>query len=344
MGKITRRLMIFGGVAAAGGGLAIGYGLLPYSTLERARGLASKGEAMLAAWVRIAPDNTVTVIVPHSEMGQGVHTSLPMMLAEELDADWSLVRMEQAPADMAFANAGLARGYLRGDASIPSWLSGTADFGFRKISEFMNLQITGGSTSVRFTGVDGMRRTGAAARAMLVKAAAQKWNVGEDTVEARNSVLTHKPTGRTMTYGAIASEAATVSVPADVPLKDKKNYSIVGKPIHRFDIPAKVNGSARYGVDLRVPGMKYAVIASSPVFGGKLKSVDEKPALQMRGVSQVVKIEDAVAVVADNTWRAKEALAALAPVWDEGTGAALNSEKIYAAMNAALSRSSCVLP
>ena len=100
MGKITRRLMIFGGVAAAGGGLAIGYGLLPYNTLERARGLASKGEAMLAAWVRIAPDNTVTVIVPHSEMGQGVHTSLPMMLAEELDADWSLVRMEQAPADM----------------------------------------------------------------------------------------------------------------------------------------------------------------------------------------------------------------------------------------------------
>jgi hypothetical protein len=107
MGKITRRLMIFGGVATAGGGLAIGYGLLPFNTLDRARSIASKGEAMLAAWVRIAPDNTVTVIVPHSEMGQGVHTSLPMMLAEELDADWSLVRMEQAPADMAFANAGL---------------------------------------------------------------------------------------------------------------------------------------------------------------------------------------------------------------------------------------------
>lgn len=336
MGKITRRLMIFGGVAAAGGGLAIGYGLMPFNTLERARSLASKGDAMLAAWVRIAPDNTVTVIVPHSEMGQGVHTALPMMLAEELDADWSLVRMEQAPADMAFANAGLARGYLRGDASIPSWLSGTADFGFRKISEFMNLQITGGSTSVRFTGVDGMRRTGAAARAMLVKAAAQKWNVGEDTIEARKSVLTHKPSGRTMTYGEIASEAASMSVPADLPLKAKKDYTIVGQPIARFDIPAKVNGTARYGFDMRLPDMKYAAIASSPVFGGTLKSVDEKPALQMRGVSQVVKIREAVAVVADNTWRATQALEALAPVWDDGPGAALTSEKIYASMNAAL--------
>jgi isoquinoline 1-oxidoreductase beta subunit len=167
MGKITRRLMIFGGVAAAGGGLAIGFGLLPYETIDRARKIAGKdGETMLAAWVRIAPDNTVTVIVPHSEMGQGVHTSLPMMLAEELDADWSLVRMEQAPADMAFANGGLARGYLSNGATIPAWLSGPANFGFRKIAETLNLQTTGGSSSVRWTGVEGMRRTGAAARAM----------------------------------------------------------------------------------------------------------------------------------------------------------------------------------
>jgi isoquinoline 1-oxidoreductase beta subunit len=339
MGKITRRLMIFGGVAAAGGGLAIGYGLLPYESIDRARKIAGKdGETMLAAWVRIAKDNTITVIVPHSEMGQGIHTSLPMMLAEELDADWNLVRMEQAPADMAFANTGLARGYLRGDASIPSWLSGTADFGFRKIAEVMNLQITGGSTAIRFTGVDGMRRVGASARAMLVKAAAAKWGVAESEVVAKASLLKHTPSGRTMTFGDIASEAAMMSVPADLPLKKKADYTIVGTPIRRFDIPAKVKGTATYGLDVRLPNQSFAVIASSPVFGGKLASVDEKPALAMRGVKKVVKLDDAVAVVADNTWRAKEALAALSPVWNDGAGAALSSDSIYALMNAALDK------
>ena len=139
----------------------------------------------------------------------------------------------------------------------------------------MNLQITCGSTSVRFTGVDGMRRVGAAARAMLVKAAAAKWNVPEAEVEAKASVLTHKASGRKMTFGEIASEAASVSVPADLPLKKKADYKIVGTPVKRFDIPAKVNGSAKYGLDVRLPNMSFAVIASSPVFGGKLASVDE---------------------------------------------------------------------
>lgn len=337
MGKITRRLMIFGGVAAVGGGLVIGYGLLPYETIDRARRIGGKsGESMLAAWVRIAPDNTVTVIVPHSEMGQGVHTSLPMMLAEELDADWSLVRMEQAPADMAFANTGLARGYLRGDASIPGWLSGAAEFGFRKIAESMQLQLTGGSTSIRFTGVDGMRRTGAAARTMLIRAAAAKWGVVEGAIEAKLSRLTHKGSGRTATYGEMASAAALFELPSDVSLKAKKDYSIVGTPVPRFDIPSKVNGSAKYGIDVRLPNMSFASIASSPVFGGTLKSVDDAPALAMRGVKKVVRLPNAVAVVADNTWRAKEALAALRPIWNEGANASLNSRSIYASMDAAL--------
>ena len=135
---VSRRFFIFSGIAAAGG-LAIGYALMPLTTLGRARKIAGKdGAAMVTAWVRIGTDNSVTVIVPHSEMGQGVHTSLPMMLAEELDADWSLVRMEQAPADKAFANAGLAQGFLRGDKTIPGVLAGTADFSFRKIAEAMN--------------------------------------------------------------------------------------------------------------------------------------------------------------------------------------------------------------
>lgn len=339
MGKITRRLMLFGGVAVAGGGLAVGYALQPWSTLDRARKVAGKsGESMLSAWVRIGTDNSVTVIVPHSEMGQGVHTSLPMMLAEELDADWSLVRMEQAPADMAFANQGLARGYLRGEYDIPSVLSGTADFAFRKIAESMNLQITGGSTSVRFTGVDGMRRTGAAARAMLIKAAAAAWGVPEAEVEAKQSKLSHK-SGKSATYGEMAEAAATFDPPADLKLKAKKDYTIVGKPIARFDIPGKVDGSAKYGIDVRLPNMSYAIVAASPVFGGTLKSVDEAPAKAMRGVKSVLKLPAAVAVVADNTWRAKEAMAALKPVWDEGAKAGLTSQSILAGMEAALGKS-----
>ncbi len=334
---VSRRLVIFGGVAAAGG-LAVGYALMPYSTLDRAKGMIAKeGATPLSAWVRIGTDNSVTVIVPHSEMGQGVHTSMPMMLAEELDADWSLVRMEQAPADMAFANRALAREYLRGDMSIPSWMSGVAEFGARKVAESMNLQITGGSTAVRFTGVRGMRMAGAAARWMLIKAAAAKWGVPESEIVAKQSKLSHA-SGKSATYGEMAAAAAAYDPPVDVPLKAKKDYTIVGQPIARFDIPGKVDGSAKYGIDVRLPNMSYAVIAASPVFGGTLKSVDEKPATAMKGVKKVVKLPAAVAVVADNTWRAKEALAALQPQWDEGQNANVTQATIFAGKEAALAK------
>ena len=332
---VSRRLVIFGGVAAAGG-LAIGYALSPFSTLDRAKGLIGKeGSTPLSAWIRVGKDNSVTVFVPHSEMGQGVHTSLPMMAAEELDADWSLVRMEQAPADMAFANGAMAREYLRGDNSIPGWLSGTADFGGRKVAEFMNLQVTGGSMSVRTTGIRGMRVSGAAARWMLIQAAAAAWGVPASEVIAKESKLSHA-SGKSATYGEMAEAAAAYTPPVDPPMKAKKDYAIVGKPVARFDIPAKVDGSAKYGLDVRVPNMTFAAIAASPVFGGKLKSVDEAPAMAMRGVKKVVKLPAAVAVVANNTWRAKEALAALQPIWDEGANANVTQASIFAGMEKAL--------
>jgi len=334
--KPTRRFFIWSGVAA--GALVVGYALTPFSTLGRARQIAGKGEAMLAAWVRIAPDNTVTVIVPHSEMGQGVHTSLPMMLAEELDADWSLVRMEQAPADIAFANGGLVRGFLAGDMSVPSFLSGTTDFISRKAAEMMSAQVTGGSMSIRTTGVFGMRRTGAAARAMLVRAAAETWNVPEAEVTAKLSRLSHAPSGKSATYGEMAVLAAEYDAPVDAPLKAKKDYTIVGTPIARFDIPAKVDGSAIYGVDVRLPGMTFAAVAQSPVFGGTLTSLDDAPATAMRGVKKVLKLDNAVVVIADNTWRARAALAALSPVWNDGAGAAHSSASILAGMEAALAK------
>jgi isoquinoline 1-oxidoreductase beta subunit len=334
--KPTRRFFIYSGLAA--GALVVGYALTPFSTLSRARQIAGKGEAMLAAWVRIAPDNTITVIVPHSEMGQGVHTSLPMMLAEELDADWSLVRMEQAPADIAFANGALARGFLTGDMSIPSFLSGTTDFLSRKASEMMSLQVTGGSMSIRSTGVFGMRRTGAAAKAMLIKAAAETWNVPESEIVAKLSRLTHAASGKSATYGEMAVLAAEYDAPVDAPLKAKKDYTIVGTNVARFDIPAKVDGTALYGMDVRLPGLLFAAVAHSPVFGGKLKSVDEAPALAVKGVKKVLKLDDAVVVIADNTWRARTALAALTPAWDDGPGAAHSSSSILAGMEAALGK------
>jgi isoquinoline 1-oxidoreductase beta subunit len=332
---VSRRFVIVTGIAAAGG-LAVGYALTPFSTVDRAKGLIGKeGATPLSAWVRIGTDNSVTVIVPHSEMGQGTHTAMPMMLAEELEADWSLVRMEQAPADMAFANGSLAREYLRGDMSIPSWMSGTADFGARKAAEILNLQITGGSTAVRFTGVRGMRVAGAAAREMLIKAAAAAWNVPAGEIVAKQSRLTHA-SGKSATYGEMAAAAAAFEPSIDPPLKAKSAYTIVGKPIARFDIPAKVDGSATYGLDVRLPQMSYAVVAATPVFGGTLTSVDEAPAKAMRGVKKVVKLPDAVVVVADNTWRAKEALAALKPVWNDGANGALTQASIFASMDAAL--------
>ncbi len=334
---VSRRLVIFGGVAAAGG-LAVGYALMPWTTIDRAKKLLAKeGEVPLSAWVRIGTDSTVTVFVPHAEIGQGVHTALPMMCAEELDADWSLVRIEQAPPDMAFANGAMALEYLRGDTSIPSFLMGTAVFSTRKIAEYMNLQTTGGSMSVRTTGIRGMRVAGAAARYMLVKAAAAAWGVPEREVVAKESRLSHA-SGKSATYGEMAAAAAAYDPPIDPPLKAKKDYTICGRPTARFDIPGKCDGSAVYGLDLRVPGMSHAAFAASPVIGGTLVSVDEQPALAMRGVKQVVKMPAAVAVVADNTWRAKEALLALQPVWNDGANANVTQASIFAGMEKALDK------
>jgi isoquinoline 1-oxidoreductase beta subunit len=335
---ISRRAFIVGG-ALTGGGLVLAYVLSPFSNLKRARALGASGdEILLATWVKIAPDGTVTVIVPHSEMGQGVHTALPMMLAEELDADWSHVRMEQAPADPAFANGALARGYLLGDYSIPGVLSGTADFAMRKAAELLHAQITGGSLSVRTTGVEGMRRTGAAARWMLIQAAAAAWAVPAGEIATEKSRLTHAKSRRSATYGEMASAAAKLDPPADLPLKPRDRYTIVGQSLPRFDIPAKIDGSARYGIDTRLPDMLYAAVRASPVFGGKVASFDPAKIAGRRGGVRALEIPGAVVVVADNYWRAKSALEALPVTFDEGPGASHSSESIFAGMEAALAK------
>ena len=335
--RLSRRSLIVGGAAALGG-LAVGWLFYPFGRMERVRALAGRADAaLLGPWLRIGADNSVTVIVPHAEMGQGVHTALPMMLAEELDADWSQVRVEQAPADLAFVNDALARGYLLGQGRYPWPADGAVEAGMRRIAEFTELQLTGGSMSVRFTGIQGMRRLGAAGRAMLVAAAAEAWRVPEREVEADAGMLHHRPSGRRETFGALAERASGVGV-GHVTLKPSGRYRIVGRRLPRFDIPAKVDGSLVYGMDVRVPGMLFGAIRTSPVFGGTLKGVDETPALAVPGVKRVVRQSDAVVVLADNTWRARSAIAALEPEWDDGPNGRTSSQSIAASMDAALDR------
>ena len=331
--KINRRRFLLG-TTVVGGGLLIGYATTRPSKHSVANGtLAENGQSFLTTWLRIDPDNTVTVLVPHSEMGQGVLTSLPMMAADELDADWELVRVEQAPATDLFANGVLIKGFAQSmGVSVPGFLDGAIN----KVSEIMNIQITGGSSSVRFTGENGMRVAGAAAREMLIKTAAVRWEVPESELTARLSHVYHDASGRSATYGELALDAARFEPSPNPRLKEPHEFTLMGKPIQRIDIPAKVDGTAAFGMDARPAGMLYAAVKTSPVFGNKLVSVNSDVALQRRGVVRVVELEDAVAVVADNYWRAKQALAALDIRFEATANDQVTTQSIYAQFDTAL--------
>ncbi|MDP2124929.1 MAG: molybdopterin-dependent oxidoreductase [Parvibaculum sp.] len=328
-----RQLLVAGGLV--GGGLLLGVAVSGPSR----RGLADKlaaegGERFVTTWLKISPDNIVTVYVPHSDMGQGPITALAMMAAEELEADWSLVRAEQAPAEKAFANEALGNRFLDGDA-VPPMLKGVTAATWTKVAQFMNLQVTGGSMAVRYTGHHGMRVTGAAAKDMLVKAAAARWGVSPAQCTAALSMV-RGPAGQTATYGELAADAADYSPSAAPKLKAKKDYTIVGTPRPRFDIPAKVDGSAMYGVDARPEGLLYAAVHLAPVFGSTVAAYDASEILTRRGVRQVVDFPGGVAVIADNYWRAKEAALALDVTFDTKGNEAISSETIFAAHDAAL--------
>ena len=331
--KINRRRFLLG-TTVVGGGLLIGYATTRPSKHSVANGtLAENGQSFLTTWLRIDPDNTVTVLVPHSEMGQGVLTSLPMMAADELDADWELVRVEQAPATDLFANGVLIKGFAQSmGVSVPGFLDGAINI----VSEIMNIQITGGSSSVRFTGENGMRVAGAAAREMLIKTAAVRWEVPESELTARLSHVYHDASGRSATYGELAFDAARFEPSPNPRLKEPHEFTLMGKPIQRIDIPAKVDGTAAFGMDARPAGMLYAAVKTSPVFGNKLVSVNSDVALQRRGVVRVVELEDAVAVVADNYWRAKQALAALDIRFEATANDQVTTQSIYAQFDTAL--------
>jgi len=286
--------------AAVTGGLMLGFNLP-----------GTLGEAMAAgtvhtpnAWVHIADNNVITLLSARSEMGQGVYTSMPMLIAEELNVDISQIKVAAAPPDAVYVNA------------------------------LLGAQITGGSTSVR----DGwlkLRVAGAQVREMLITAAAARWAVDRDLVRADKGMV-YGPKGLKSTYGELAEAAARMPVPEKPPIKDPKDFKIVGKRTKRVDTPAKVNGTAEFGIDVKLPGMVYASLAQCPVIGGKVKSFDGSKAKASAGVIDVVQINDGVAVVANSWWQAKKARDLLSIQWDEGAGAALSDASVIEGTRQAL--------
>jgi len=317
MGKWSRRAFITTGVAAGGVvvfGVAIRRGDRAAKVFDL---VAEPGDSLFDVWLKISPDNTVTAIIPHAEMGQGVHTTLAMMLADELDADWSKVQVLEAPGDKEYANYALARGFAAGDADFPGWLIDTVDGFFFRATQVMGLQITGGSTSVRTTGQLAMRVTGAATRNALLQAAADEWQVPVSELSARDSMIYHDASNRSATYASFAVAAAEISLPSKPILKDSDEFRIMGTSPPRDDIPAKVDGSAMFGIDTTLPGMKYVAVKAAPVFGGSVISVDASSVQDMAGVRKVINLDDAVAVVADGYWQAQQALDRLQVEFDD---------------------------
>ena len=280
--------------AAVSGGLTLGFALPGALLQANAAGTLYTPNA----WVHIADDNTITLISARSEMGQGVYTSLPMLIAEELGVDIKKIKVAIAPPNAVYTNS------------------------------MLGAQITGGSTSVR-EGWEKLRLAGAQVRTMLVSAAASKWNVDASTLRVENGMVIGA-NGKKATFGSLAEAASKLPVPKDVALKDPKDFTIVGKATKRLDTPLKVNGTAVYGIDVKLPGMVYASLEQCPVIGGKVVSFDATKAKAMPGVIDVVQIDDGVAVVANSYWRAKKAREVLSVKWDEGAGAKLNNAVMMA--------------
>jgi isoquinoline 1-oxidoreductase subunit beta len=330
----SRRAFIGAGTVAGGGFLlgVAGFTFAPGRHSLVSADAASRGQ--LTTWITINPDNTVTILIPHCEMGQGTQTALAMMTADELEADWALVRAQEAPALDAYANGYIVR--AAGGNYVPAILGRGVDYGAYKVAEWFGFQVTGGSTAVRGTGEYGMRVAGAAARDMLIAAAASQWGVNASDCAAKRSHVTHAASGRSATYGELARSAAAQRVPTSPTLKHPDGFTIRRTSPTRLDIPSKVDGSAKYAIDFSTPGMLYAAVEIAPVHGGALVSVDAAPAEAMQGVKKVVKLQEAVAVVADSFWRARRALAALTPEFSDAGHGDVSTDSIFVAFDNAL--------
>ncbi len=286
----------------AGGGLLVG---CSFST-PKLMSTPQASEEELGLWVRISTDDKITLILPSAEMGQQAHTGQAMLLAEELEADWESIQVTTAPAHPEYVNPGQ-----------------------------FNMQITGGSTSISAFW-EKLRQVGAGTREMLTAASAQQWGVPVEECKAENGQISHTPSGRSLSYGQLASAAAKLSPPDDPVLKSPQQFRLIGKSIPKLHTPSRVSGTAQYGIDVRRPGMLFATVSQSPVFGGQVKSYDEAAAKAVKGVEAVVPIPNGVAVVADSTWHAKQGLEALKPHFEGGESVGLDSTKVTARLRAAL--------
>ena len=331
-----RRAFLIGGVAVVGAGL-FGISLADGAAAKQAAKLTvGKGEASFATWLKIGSDGAITIYSPHTDIGQGSGTGLAQMLAEELDADWNKVTLVSAPAESAFANTGLGRGFLAEMSGMPGVIEGIPTSFLSLIARSINLQITGGSSALRYTGQKTMQWVGAATRLALMETAAGRLGVPVGELTTANSRVTHTKSGTSFGYGDLAVEAASLSLDSEPKLKNRKDYKLIGQSIPRLDIPAKVNGTAQYGMDFAVPNMRVATVMAAPIRGGKLVSVDPSPAMAVKGVEKVVKLDDAVVVIAKGYWAALSGLRALSPQFSDGGHGAVSTASIFAGQAAVI--------
>ena len=344
MGKWTRRAFITTGLVA-GGGVVVGISMRPGNQVKELAGkVGDEGGQLIHSYVKIDSENVITAIIPHSEMGQGVQTSLGQMLAEELDADWDRLRMEEAPAIGEYSTYSAGRGYLLVGIDFPEILIPTVDGAMMRVADSLNMQITGGSMSIRTTGAMAMRIAGAATREMLQQAAAKSWGVPVNEIVTEDSHLFHAATSRREPYASFASTIAEMTPSQTPSFKDPSEYKIVGTHKPRRDIPAKVDGSLKFALDVRLPGMLFASVVRSPVSGGSIVNVNDSAARAIEGVVDVIVIPEssvdsmlgatisgeAVAVVADSYWTANRALQELSVQWSETGFESVSSDDIFA--------------
>ena len=331
----SRRRFLLAG--AAGGGLLIGYGLsLPRDLLgDRSRLPAGPGEVALNAWLKIDTAGAVTVAVPRAEMGQGVYTALPMLVAEELDVDWSQVRVEQAPIEAVYGNVVVLADSAPFDPHDRGFLARSVRWTLRRIARELAVQVTGGSTSVRDAWLP-MRTAGAAARDMLVRAAAARLGVEADELVTERGQVIHAPSQRRLGYGALAVEASALDPDVNIAPKARQHWHTLGQPLPRLDIPAKTDGSAAYGIDVRQPGTVYVAIRIAPDVGGRLASFDRTALESQPGVIGIVPMFDALAVAGRTWWHAEHALARAEIGFEPGPHADSSNAGIVSAYEAAL--------
>ncbi|HJV26737.1 MAG TPA: xanthine dehydrogenase family protein molybdopterin-binding subunit [Aromatoleum sp.] len=330
---VSRRRFILG-TAGVLGSLVVGWSVLPpRQRMTPSKPLPASGNEMtLNGWVKLAPDGAVIVMLSKSEMGQGIMTSLAMLLADEMDADWSSVRTEMVPIDAIYNNITVAVDSLPFRADDPSPLKPVADWMTAKLAREIGIMTTGGSSSIKDLWLP-MRKAGAAARQMLIAAAAEQWQVPAAECRASSGRVVH-PSGRSAAFGELAAAAARQALPDDPPLKDIKDFTLIGKPLARMDAPAKLDGSAVFGIDALPDGLLYASVRMCPALGGTVASFDPAGAMRLAGVRKVLAVDGfhggtaGVAVIADTPWHADKALDAVRITWNEGSMASISGAHV----------------